>query len=140
MPLLVAFALLLAAAVWLGAEVATGRTKPRTRFGAWAGAAVFACAASAGGTLLVALPWAEWVLIVALLPLTFICIVRFVVLLQSRVSGWRSAVLAGVVLAAGVIAGIQTVPIPLTRAEIQSALPGAPAPSAHPNAGRLVRT
>ena len=140
MPLLVAFALLLAAAALLAVEVGTGRTKPKTETGAWAATGLFAGAASAGGTLLVALPWEEWVLILALLPLTAICVVRLLALVSERVPGLRGAALAGAILALGVIAGTNVVPIPLTRAAIQSALPGLPPPSALPDAGRLVRT
>ncbi|MEM1055906.1 MAG: hypothetical protein AAGI52_10295 [Bacteroidota bacterium] len=124
----------------LAVEVATGRTQPRTDVGVWAAAVVFALAASAGGAMLVALPWTEWPLILALLPLTAICVARCLVLVRERIPGWQGVALAIVLLASGLIAGVRAVPIPLTRAQIQSAIPGGPVPSAHPNAGRLVRT
>lgn len=101
---------------------------------------MFASAASAGGALLVVLPWSEWLLMLALVPLTSICLIRFVALLRYRIPGWRGTAFASAVLVVGVIIGSTALPSPLTRAEIQSALPGGEPSSAHPDAGRLVRT
>lgn len=140
MALLVSFGFLLAAALLLTAEVATGRSRLGGAAIVWGSLGVYAAAASAGGALLVALPWAEWLLMLALVPLTSICLIRFVSLLQERVPGWRGAAMAGAVLAVGLIGGTSALPVPLTRAEIQAALPGTPPLSAHPDAGRLVRT
>ena len=138
--LLVLLALLLSSSVLLAAEVATGRTEPTTPAAGWARAGLFALAACAGGTLLVALPSGEWVLLLALLPLTTISLLRFLALLTGRLPGWQGLAVAAVVVVVGVAIGVRTVPVPLTRAHIQAALPGAPPPSALPNAGRLVRS
>lgn len=140
MPLLLVLVLLLAASVLLTVEVVTGRSRPRTRTARWAAAGTFAGAASAGTGLLLALPWSEWVLMVALLPLTTICTVRFVSLARGHAPGWRIAVICGVVLATGTISVVEVLPYPLTRAAIQATVPGSPHPSVLPEAGRLVRT
>ena len=138
--LLLLLALLLTASILLAFEVATGKTTSKAPAAVWARVVLFGLAACAGGTLLVALPLAEWVLLLALLPLTTIALVRFLTLLTERLPGWRGVAVAAVAVVVGVAAGVQTVPVPLTRAHIQSALPGTPPPSANPNAGRLVRT
>ncbi|MEL6615233.1 MAG: hypothetical protein AAFQ43_05820, partial [Bacteroidota bacterium] len=81
-----------------------------------------------------------WILIAALVPLTLMSLVRATALVSTSLPGWRGLALIVAVVLTSMAVGIQTIPVPLTRAAIQSALPGGPAPSAHPDAGRLVRT
>lgn len=134
------FALLLAASALLAVEVAARNATPEAGPRRWLRIGVFALAAAAGGTLLVALPLSEWVLILALVPLTSISLIRAWTLVSTSLPGWRGMALVTAAVLMAVAVGVQTVPIPLTRDHIQSALPGGPPPSAHPDAGRLVRT
>ena len=113
---------------------------PRSAGGVWIASAVFAGAASAGVALLIALPWSEWLLMMALAPLTSISVLRLFSLLRTRWSQGRSMAAVVAVMALAGLGGAAVLPNPLTRADIQAAIPGAPAPSAHPDAGRLVRT
>jgi hypothetical protein len=134
------FACLLLGASLLAAEVITGRTAPEAQPARWIRAGAFALPTVAGGILLMALPLTEWVLLLALLPLTSASFVRFVTLVP--LAGWRRPLIVTVVVCVGVVGGASFVPVPLHRGDIETALPGPPAPppSAHPNADRLVRT
>jgi len=138
--LLLAFGLLLLAASVLTVEVARGGRRAEKGAEAIGSMVVFGLAALSGGALLLALPRSEWLLMIALLPLTTISVIRYLSLLRA-VSASRAVVaLAALALTAGAWAGTRVLPAPLTRAAIQAAMPGPDPGSALPQAGRLVRT
>lgn len=135
---LVAFGVLAASAVALGAEQARG-LRIRTGGGATALATLHGTAAVAGATLLVALAGREWLLAAALVPITALSVIRFAGLVAPAPPRARRLAIAGLVLLAGVAATLQAVPVPLTRAHLTGAAPADAAPSARPHRGRTVR-
>ena len=120
MPLSVvlAFVVVLIAAALLASEVWTG---PLTRARwplRWVAVAVFGVASVAGATLLTALSGREWLLALALVPLTTLSVLRFGGLALPRARPWQRIAVVGVVLAVGVVAALQVVPVPLTRGHL----------------------
>ena len=122
----VAFVLLIAAAAMLVSEVWMRRVLGTSPLERAAGRVVYGAAAIAGATLLTALSGREWVLAVALVPLTTLCVLRFGGLVRTEGRLWERVALVGVVLAVGVAAALQLVPVPLTRAHLSGQ------PAAHP--------
>ncbi len=110
--ILVAAALLLAAEVWGGPLV--GARRPLRALAA----VTFGAASIAGATLLTALAGGEWLLALALIPLTTLSILRMGGLVLPRARPWTRVALVGVVLAVGVAAALQVVPVPLTRGHL----------------------
>lgn len=129
MPLYVlfAYAALAAAAGLLALDVWRDGGRP----GAWWGpvrVGVYGAASVAGTTLLVALSGGEAVLVAALVPLTALAVIQFGTALAPGAPGWRRAAWTALVLAVGVAASLQAVPVPLTRAHLT---PG-PSPAVYP--------
>lgn len=114
----VLFLALCAAAVVLAMEAHSGRlvgrTPDRTRVRAY----VFLAAAVAGGALLVTLAASEWLLMLALLPITALSVVRFTMLAQGWWRGWRLVVFTAVALVVGILACLPWLPRPLDRGAI----------------------
>ena len=138
---LLAFVLLIAAAGVLAGEVwIGGRRRPR-RAARHSVTAVFAGAAIAGTTLLTALSGREWLLALALLPLTTLSVIRFGTRVLPGAETWKRVVVVGVVLTLGVVGALQVVPAPLTRGHLSGSVETHPVdrPTIRPYAGRPVR-
>ena len=131
------FASLPLAAALLGVEVATGRSAPGACAARWVRAAAFGLAAVAGGVLLVALPGSEWVMLAAVLPLTTISLVRCTALVP--LAGARRVAVVALVVTAGVVVGVQRVPVPLTRAAIVASFVGEAPAEPRPRPERSIR-
>lgn len=123
LPVTLALTVLVAAAGLLASEVWTGRPLGTRRGGRLAAAATFGVAAVAGATLLTALAGQEWPLALALVPLTALSVMRFGGLVFPAAPPWARIVAVGVILAAGVGAALQVVPVPLTRGHLSGAAP-----------------
>ncbi len=111
----VLFVALCASAVVLAMEAQSGRlvgkTPDRTKVRAY----VFLAAAVAGGALLVRLSASEWLLMLALLPITTLSLVRFAMLAQGWWTGWRLLVFTAVALVLGILACLPWLPRSLDR-------------------------
>lgn len=132
---LFAYASLAAAAVLLAVE-AWGEGR-----GPWRalGVGVYGSASVAGATLLTALAGREGLLAAALVPLTALAVVRFGVALAPGASPWRRAGWTALVLAVGIGAGLQAVPVPLTREHLTPASERRAPPTVRPHVGPPVR-
>jgi hypothetical protein len=119
---LLLFAALGASAIVLAVEAGTGRLVGRTEASTWARAAVFFAASVAGGALLVAVSSQEWLLMLALAPITVLSLLRFAMLASGWWTGWRLSVYTAVLLLAGVAACLPWMPRPLDRAALLESL------------------
>ena len=140
-PVLLAFLALVAAAVLLAFEAASGQRTLRSAAGTVVRAGTFGLASVAGVTLLAALSGGEWGVALALVPLTALSILRLWALLCEWTTGPRATLLVLAVLAVGLGAGLRSIPVPLTRAHLHGgsgAAPTAPV-SIRPDVGRTVR-
>ena len=140
MPLSVAvsFGALALAAVLHTVEVVVGRRQRAPAAEALL-ALVYGAASVAGAALLAALSGAEWVLALALVPLTALSVLRFWTLFAPSASARARTLAVGVVLVLGVLAALQVVPIPLTRVHLSGADAADAPPTVRPRAGRAVR-
>ena len=80
--------------------------------------ALYFAASAAGTALLVAATGREWVLFVALAPLTVLALARMVALLRDTGADARRGLAVAVLLAAAVWGCLQTIPEPLDRRSI----------------------
>lgn len=80
--------------------------------------ALFFAASAAGTALLVAVTGREWVLFVALAPLTVLALVRMTALLRDMGADARRGLGVAVLLAAAVWGCLQAIPEPLDRRSI----------------------
>ncbi len=136
-----AFAVLGVAAVLLALEVWLGRPVGAGRAARVAAGAAFGAAAVAGATLLTALSGAEWPLALALVPLTALSTLRFGGLVLPEARPWVRVAVVGAALAAGVVAALRVVPVPLTRGHLSgtTTTPASERPTVRPYAGTPVR-
>lgn len=141
LPVVLAFVLLIAAAGLLAGEAWFGRSLSARRAARLAAAVTFSGAGIAGATLLTALSGREWMLALALVPLTTLSIVRFGGLVLPEAAAWKRIVLVGVVMTIGVVAALQVVPVPLTRGHLSGTVEMHPVERStiRPYAGRPVR-
>lgn len=124
-----------AALVW---EARTGRFGDARRWGGRVRVALFFAAAVAGGVLLYR-AWGGSVLLgLSLVPVTGLSAYRLTMLARSRWPQLAPVVVAAAV-ALGVAAGLQVLPPPTGDSVLFEQLGGKPAPSANPDAGRVVR-
>ena len=105
-------AILLAASVLLSLEVRTGRmdASPQKH-----SATVYLLAAIAGATLLIALADGEWLFALALVPITFLSLLRFSMIARQWWDGWRLPVFTCTLIAVGIVAMLSMTPYPLNR-------------------------
>ncbi|HLA63532.1 MAG TPA: hypothetical protein VK610_03845 [Rhodothermales bacterium] len=111
----VLFSVLCVAAAVLAVEAHTGRLVGKTAGRTRARAYVFLAAAVSGGALLFALAASEWVLMLALLPITVLSVARFAMLARGWWAGWRLVVFTAVALTLGILACLPWLPRPLDR-------------------------
>ncbi len=122
------FAALGASAIVLAVEAGTGRLVGRTEARTRARAAVFLAGSIAGGALLIAVSSREWLLLLALAPITVLSLLRFAMLASGWWSGWRLSVYTAALLLEGVAASTTFMPRPLDRTALLNSLTrGAPA-------------
>lgn len=116
MPLyvLLAYVALAAAAVLLALDAWPGGRRLGSRWRTLR-MAVYGAASIVGTTLLTALSGGEALLAAALVPLTAVSVLRFERSLALSASGWQRVGWTALVLAVGVTASLQVVPVPLTR-------------------------
>ena len=76
------------------------------------------------GALLVAVSSREWMLMLALAPITVLSILRFAMLANGWWAGWRLSVYTAVVLAIGITACLPWMPRPLDRAALLETIRG----------------
>jgi hypothetical protein len=112
------------AAFVLAVEAGTGRLVGRTVLTTRVRAAVFFAAGVAGGSLLVAVSPREWMLMLALAPITVLSILRFAMLANGWWAGWRLSVYTAVLLAIGITACLPWMPRPLDRAALLETIRG----------------
>lgn len=126
----------------LGALALAGVTVIATAFGARVGrllaGVVFGGATSAGIALMVALPASEWVVGLALIPLTALSAVYFSRTVLGQLGGWRGWVAVAALLLLGSALLLSRTPQPLTRGVLIGAEP-APARSITPGSSTPVR-
>jgi len=109
------FAFLLVASVLLLLEVRTGRMDAPSQKHSVARATVYLLAAIAGATLLIALADGEWLFALALVPITFLSLLRFSMIARQWWAGWRLPVYACTLIAVGIGAMLPMMPYPLNR-------------------------
>jgi len=109
------FAFLLAAGVLLLLEVRTGRMEASFQKHSAIRATVYLLAAIAGATLLIALADGEWLFALALVPITFLSLLRFSMVARQWWEGWRLPVYTSTLIAAGIVAMLPMMPYPLNR-------------------------
>ena len=119
------FLVLCAAAAVLALEAQSGRLVGRTPGRTRARAFVFLGASVAGGALLASLAVSEWVLMLALLPITALSVVRFTMLARGWWGGWRLLVFTALALTAGILLCLPLLPRPLDRGALFEGLRGA---------------
>jgi hypothetical protein len=112
------------AALVLSVEAGTGRLVGRSVLTTRLRAGIFFAAGVAGGTLLVAVSPREWMLMLALAPITVLSILRFAMLANGWWAGWRLSVYTAVLLALGVTACLPWMPRPLDRAALLETIRG----------------
>ncbi len=109
------FATLLVASLLLLIEVRAGHvSEPPQKF-SLARAAVYLLAAVAGATLLVSMDDGEWLFALALVPITFLSLLRFGMVARFWWSGWRLPVYTCALLAIGMVSMLPMMPFPLNR-------------------------
>ena len=118
------FLALCASALVLALEAGTGRLVGRTPRSTRVRAGIFFAASVAGGALLVALSAQEWLLILALAPITVLSLIRFGMLAHGWWSGWRLSLYTAALLLLGIAACLPWLPSPLDRAAILQGLRG----------------
>ncbi len=109
------FAFLLAAGVLLLLEVRTGRMEAPLKKHSVIRATVYLLAAIAGATLLIALADGEWLFALALVPITFLSLLRFSMVARQWWEGWRLPVYTCTLIAAGIVTMLPMMPYPLNR-------------------------
>lgn len=109
------FAFLLAAGVLLLLEVRIGRMEAPLQKHSAIRATVYLLAAIAGATLLIALADGEWLFALALVPITFLSLLRFSMVARQWWEGWRLPVYTCTLIAAGIVAMLPMMPYPLNR-------------------------
>ena len=132
-----------ASALVLAVEAGTGQLVGRSDATTRARAVVFFTASVAGGALLIAISSREWLLLLALAPITVLSLLRFAMLASAWWSGWRLSIYTAVLLLAGVASCLPWMPRPLDRATLlESLMRGSPASipdSISPDVSRPVR-
>lgn len=108
-------AILLAASVLLSLEVRTGRMDAPPQKHSATRATVYLLAAIAGATLLIALADGEWLFALALVPITFLSLLRFSMIARQWWDGWRLPVFTCTLIAVGIVAMLSMTPYPLNR-------------------------
>lgn len=109
------FAFLLAASVLLLLEVRTGHMDAPSQKRSATRATVYLLAAIAGATLLIALADGEWLLALALVPITFLSLLRFSMVARQWWTGWRLPVYTCTLIALGIVLMLPLMPYPLNR-------------------------
>jgi hypothetical protein len=122
--LLVLFAALCLSALLLALEAGTGRLVGRSRAGTNARAAIFFAGAVAGSALLVTVSPREWMLLLALGPITLLSVLRFAMLANGWWTGWRLTVYTAALLLAAVALCMPWMPRPLDRGALLEGLRG----------------
>ena len=115
---------LLMAVVALGVEAHLGTVGARSGRIDRARGALFLLAAVAGFTLVFALADREWPVVLALVPLTFVCLLRFALLARTWWTGWRLPVYTAVMLGFGIGASLPLTPSPLGRTSVLAHIKG----------------
>lgn len=109
------FVLLLAASALLLQEVRTGSMDGAPQKHAATRATIYLLAVIAGAALLIALADGEWILALALVPITFLSLLRFSMIARQWWEGWRLPVYTCTVIAVGIVATLPMMPYPLNR-------------------------
>jgi hypothetical protein len=117
-------AALCAAALVLAAEAGTGRLVGRSVVRTRIRAAIFFVAGVSGGALLVAISAREWMLMLALAPITVLSVLRFAMLANGWWAGWRLPVYTAVLLLVGIAACLPWMPRPLDRSALLESIRG----------------
>jgi len=122
--LLVLFGALCLAALLLALEAGTGRLVGRTLTGTRVRVGVFFAAAAAGSALLVSVSHSEWMLLLALAPITLLSVLRFTMLANGWWTGWRLPMYTVLLLLVAVAACLPFLPRPLDRGALLNGLRG----------------
>ena len=112
------FVLLIGASLMLLLEARKGDLErsddsvPRVR------ATVYLLATIAGATMLIAIADGEWLFAIALIPITFLSLLRFSMLARRWWEGWRLPLFTCALIGLGIAGSLPLMPYPLDRAYI----------------------
>ena len=109
----------------------------RVPVGRWVGGIVYGIATASGVSLMVALPAADWLLGLALIPLTVLSAIHFARVVQRWKRGWVGWAVMLALLMVGAAALLSQTPVPLTRAVLTG--DETPVRTITPGASRPVR-
>ncbi len=109
------FMILLAASALLLLEVRAGNFAGLTERRSVLSASTYMLAAIMGATLLITLADGEWLFALALVPITFLSLLRFSMIVRQWWTGWKLPVYTCAFIAVGIMATLPMMPSPLNR-------------------------
>ncbi len=109
------FVFLLAACVLLLLEVRNGQIDELGGRHEAVRATIYLCASIAGATLLIAVGQGDWLFALALVPITFLSLLRFSMIARRWWRGWRLPFYTCALIAVGIVALLTMMPYPLNR-------------------------
>lgn len=109
------FAFLLAASILLLLEVRSGGMGEAEQRYLVPRAVIFLLASIGGATLLIAMADGEWLFAFALVPITFLSLLRFSMIARQWWEGWRLPVYTCALIAVGIVGMLPMMPYQLNR-------------------------
>lgn len=115
---LIQFCILLTACVVLLLEARTGDLEAASEKRPGYRAVLYILATVSGATMLIAVADGEWLFALALIPITFLSLLRFSMIAKRWLEGWKLPVITCFLVGIGIIGSLPLMPYPLDRSYI----------------------
>lgn len=113
--IIIQFLILVTASVVLLLEARTGDLEHVSDSRPVFRAALFMLATIAGATMLISIADGEWLFVLALIPVTFLSLLRFAMIAKRWWTGWKLPVITCTIVGIGIVASLPLMPYPLNR-------------------------